>query len=211
MGINISHDIDKSLNLSFNEYEMKMRDYAIENSVPIITDEGLRFLEDTIKKYNVKTILEIGTAIGYSAERISRANDVCVYTIERVDSMYNEALKNIKALGLSDKIHVIFKDALEAYPDVENVMFDALFIDAAKGQYKHFFELYEKNLKKGGIVICDNMSFHGFLDKDPSEMSRSLRGLVRKLRDFHDFLNNNPNYDTTYYEIGDGMSISIKK
>jgi len=211
MGINISHDIDKSLNLSFNEYEMKMRDYAIENSVPIITDEGLRFLEDTIKKYNVKTILEIGTAIGYSAERISRANDVCVYTIERVDSMYNEALKNIKALGLSDKIHVIFKDALEAYPDVENVMFDALFIDAAKGQYKHFFELYEKNLKKGGIVICDNMSFHGFLDKDPSEMSRSLRGLVRKLRDFHDFLNNNTNYDTTYYEIGDGMSISIKK
>ncbi|MCR5705252.1 MAG: O-methyltransferase [Acholeplasmatales bacterium] len=211
MGINISHDIDKSLNLSFNEYEMKMRDYAIENSVPIITDEGLRFLEDTIKKYNVKTILEIGTAIGYSAERISRANDVCVYTIERVDSMYNEALKNIKALGLSDKIHVIFKDALEAYPDVENVMFDALFIDAAKGQYKHFFELYEKNLKKGGIVICDNMSFHGFLDKDPSLMSRSLRGLVRKLRDFHDFLNNNPNYDTTYYEIGDGMSISIKK
>ena len=211
MGINISHDIDKSLNLSFNEYEMQMRDYAIENSVPIITDEGLKFLEDTIKKYNIKTILEIGTAIGYSAERISRANDTIVYTIERVDSMYNEASKNIKALGLDNKVHIIFKDALMAYDDVKDIKFDALFIDAAKGQYKHFFELYEPNLKKGGIVICDNMSFHGFLDKDPKEMSRSLRGLVRKLKDFHDFLTNNNNYDTTYYEIGDGMSISIKK
>ena len=123
MGINISHDIDKSLNLSFNEYEMQMRDYAIENSVPIITDEGLKFLEDTIKKYNIKTILEIGTAIGYSAERISRANDTIVYTIERVDSMYNEASKNIKALGLDNKVHIIFKDALMAYDDVKDIKF----------------------------------------------------------------------------------------
>lgn len=211
MGINISYEIDSNLNLSFNEHELKMRDYAIKNNVPIITDEGLKFLEDTIKKYNITTILEIGTAIGYSAERIARANNTIVYTIEREISMYNEATKNIEALDLKNNVHIIFKDALLAYEDVKDIKFDAIFIDAAKGQYKKFFQIYEPNLKKGGIVICDNMSFHGFLDKDPSEMSRSLRGLVRKLKDFHDYLKTTENYTTEFYELGDGMSISIKK
>lgn len=211
MGINISTNIDPKLGLLFNQYELEMRDFAIKNEVPIITDAGLKFLEDTIKKYNVKTLLEIGTAIGYSSERISKANDTEVYTIERDLEMYKEAEKNISNLGLNDKVHIIFKDALEAYDDVKDIEFDALFIDAAKGQYKHFFELYEKNIKKGGIIICDNMDFHGFLDKDPSSMSRSLRGLVRKLKNFHEFLNTNPNYITKYFDIGDGMSISIKK
>lgn len=210
MGINISKNIDKSLNLSFDEYEIKMRDYAIQHSVPIISDEGLRFLEDTIKKYNIKTLLEVGTAIGYSAERISKANNTTVYTIERDINMFEEASKNIKALGL-DKVYLIFNDALEAYEDIKEIEFDAIFIDAAKGQYKKFFEIYTKNLKKGGIVICDNMSFHGLLEKDTSTMSRSLRGLVRKLKDFHSFLDENTSYDTTFFEIGDGMTISIKK
>ncbi len=211
MGINISTNIDPNLGLEFDSYELQMREYAIKNEVPIITDAGLKFLEETIKKYNIKSLLEIGTAIGYSAERISRANDTLVYTIERSEEMYTEAQKNISNLGLNDKVHIVFKDALYAYDDIKDIKFDALFIDAAKGQYKHFFELYEQNLKSGGIVICDNMDFHGFLDKDPSTMSRSLRGLVRKLKNFHDFLNNNLNYETKYYNIGDGMSISIKK
>ncbi len=210
MGINISKEIDQSLGLKFSDYELKMRDYAIKNEVPIITDEGLKFLEDTIKKYNVKTILEIGSAIGYSAERMSYANDAVVYTIERDEVMYNEASKNIISLGLENKVKIIFKDALEAYPLVSDIKFDMIFIDAAKGQYKKFFEIYEKNLKVGGIIVCDNMNFHGFTDQNTKNMSRSLRGLVRKLNDFHDFLNLNKCFETSFYDIGDGMSISKK-
>ncbi len=210
MGINISSEIDPKLGLSFNDYELKMREYAIAHEVPIITDEGLKFLEETIKKYNVKTILEIGSAIGYSAERMAKCNDAVVYSIERDSLMFEEASKNIKELGLENNIKLIFKDALDAYPLISDIKFDLIFIDAAKGQYKRFFEIYEKNLNIGGIIVCDNMNFHGFTDKNLDGMSRSLRGLVRKLNDFHDFLKTNNNYETEFYDIGDGMSISKK-
>lgn len=116
---------------------LEIKQYAKENNVPIITDEGIAFLLEQIKQYKVKEVLEIGTAIAYSSSLMALAG-VSVTTIERDLNMYNQALININDLGLNDKIKVIFKDALEAYSLVEDKKYDLIFIDAAKAQYEKF-------------------------------------------------------------------------
>lgn len=200
-------------NLEFSKFELSLKEYAKNNNVPIIIDEGLSFLEAIIKIKRPRKILEIGTAIGYSAIRMNKACGSAIYTIERNEKMYDLANSNIKALGLENEIHIIFKDALEAFDDVKDNEFDLIFIDAAKAQYTKFFDLYTPLLSKNGVVVCDNMLFHGLLeDKDNYQnQSRSVRGLIRKLEGFHSFLLDNKDYDTAIYDIGDGMAVSIKK
>ena len=200
------------LNLSFNEFDESLREYAKAYNVPIIKDGGLALLEQTIMLKRPKKILEIGTAIGYSAIRMNRLLGTEIYTIERNIDMYNEASKNVKAINKENEIHIIFKDALEAFEDVKNQEFDLIFIDAAKAQYMKFFNLYTPLLKEGGVVFCDNMLFHGLVldDANYDNLSRSVRGLARKLKAFHDELLNNKEYKTSIFDIGDGVSISVK-
>jgi len=196
--------------LKFDDYLISMRKYAIENNVPIIKDDGLIFLKQIIKLSNAKEILEVGTAIGYSAINMASLN-AHITTIERDEKMYNMAIENINNTNNKENIDVIFGDALEVYDKIKNKNFDLIFIDAAKGQYKKFFELYTPLLNKNGIVVCDNMTFHNLLDADTSNMSRSLRGLVNKLKMFTDYLLDNDDFETSIYNIGDGIAISIKK
>ena len=205
-------DADNLLNLSFNEFDLSLREYANLNNVPIIKDAGLAMLEQTIMLNRPLRILEIGTAIGYSAIRMNRLIDSEIYTIERNEKMYNEATKNIKAINKENKIHIIYKDALEAFDDVKDLEFDMIFIDAAKAQYVKFFNLYTPLLKKGGVVFCDNMLFHGLVldEANYDNLSRSVRGLARKLKAFHDELLSNESYKTSIFDIGDGISISVK-
>ncbi len=198
-------------NYSFSSYEEQMRSYASLNGVPIIKDEGLYFLIENIKKYNVKNILEIGTAIGYSASIMVKCNNAKVTTIERDPKMYNEAIKNIKNQNLTNKIRVVYADALEAYPMVSDQKYDLIFIDAAKGQYQKFFQMYSRLLNNNGIIICDNMDFHDLVFKDVSTLTRGARGIVTKLKRFKNFLDTNDDFVTTYYHIGDGMTISYPK
>ena len=197
------------LNLKFNDYLESMRQYAREFSVPIIQDEGLAFLKAIVKLYKPKRILEVGCAIGYSSSMMSLYSGAEVYTIERDPKMYEQDLKNVKALGLEDKIHIIFKDALEIDNELNGLTFDMLFIDAAKGQYTKFFEKFTPYLNDKGIVVTDNMLFHGLLDAKIE--NRNLRQLVGKLKKYHEFLLNNQDYDTSIYNLGDGMALSIKK
>lgn len=181
-----------------------LKEFAIKNDVPIINDEGLAFLLELITKYNVKHILEIGTAIGYSA--INMANlDTKIITVERDYFMYNEALKNIKEADLEENIQVLYADALE----VEiNHTFDLIFIDAAKAQYQKFFEKFKFNLNPQGIIVCDNLNFHNL---DINEVSRGTRQLLKKIQKFKDFLKENEEFDTSIYDIGDGISVSKRR
>ena len=201
------------LNLKFDDFDLKLKDYAKENNVPIIFDEGLAFLETIIRLYKPKRILEIGTAIGYSAIRMHKVCNSYITTIERNEKMYNEAVRNINESGFNEYINVIYKDALEAFDNVKGLTFDMIFIDAAKAQYTKFFDLYTPLLSKGGIVVCDNMFFHGLVENSEEYMNqtRSVRGLIRKLANFHKVLLENENYDTSIFEIGDGMAVSVKK
>ena len=198
--------------LQFDEKLIEIRKYALENRVPIIKDKGMIFLKELIALKKPVNVLEIGTAIGYSAIMMAKDSNCNIYTIERDEKMYNEALKNVNEYKLNDQINIIYKDALEAFDDVKDIKFDLIFIDAAKAQYKKFFEIYTKLLNDNGMVVCDNMLFHGLVnDSNYENMSRSLRGLVRKLKDFHEYLLNNESYDSAIYDIGDGMAVSILK
>lgn len=191
-----------------NENVIKqIKDYADINNVPIITDEGLDYLTNYIRENNVKRILEVGAAIGYSAIMMCGVDkDITVTTIERDEKRYLEAIKNIKKLELEDRINLIYKDALEVELNDE---YDLIFIDAAKAQNQKFFERYEKNLKKDGTIITDNMKFHGLVDTDPKKIeSRNLRQLVRKVKDYKVFLENNKSFNTEFLDIGDGLAIS---
>ena len=201
------------LNLKFDEFDLKLKDFAKENDVPIIFDEGLAFLETIIRLYKPKRILEIGTAIAYSAIRMHKVCGSYVTTIERNEKMYNQACLNVKERGFDEYINCIYKDASEAFEDVKDQTFDMIFIDAAKAQYTKFFDLYTPLLSKGGIVVCDNMLFHGLVENSEEYMNqtRAVRGLIRKLANFHKVLLENEDYDTSIFEIGDGMAVSVKK
>lgn len=210
MSINLETDVlQKMYNLSFDESICEMRDYAKENNVPIIQDEGLAFLLTLIKIKQPKKILEIGTAIGYSASLMALNSQASIFTIERNEHMFLQAKKNISSLKLDNRINIIFKDALEAFDNVKNEKFDIIFIDAAKAQYINFFNLYSPLLNNDGIIITDNMLFHGVTME--SAKSRAVRGLVRKLNNYTSFLLEHEQYHTSIFNIGDGMAVSIKK
>ena len=188
----------------------EMKEYAESENVPIMMDEGINFLTNFILKKHVKSVLEIGTAIGYSAIQIALVDpNVVVTTIERDEVRYLEALKNVKAFGLEDRITLIYNDAFDVSLSDK---FDMIFIDAAKAQNKKLFEMFEKNLKKNGFIITDNLKFHGLVSKKEEEIkSRNLRGLVRKIKDYIEFLKTNTKYETEFFDVGDGISVSTKK
>ncbi len=194
-----------------NVYETikEIREYAEKNNVPIMMDDGIKYLINYINKNQVKSVLEIGTAIGYSAIMMALSNkDLFITTIERDEKRYLEALKNIKKLNLENRITLVFNDALDAnIPE----KFDLIFIDAAKAQSIKFFEKFEKNLNPDGTIITDNIKFHGLVDKKEEEIeSRNLRALVRKVKNYIEFLRTNEHYKTEFLDIGDGLSVSKK-
>ena len=210
------NDNEPTNKLTFSDFDLELREYAIKNNVPIIQDDGLAMLETVIRIKRPKKILEIGCAIGYSAMRMSRVIGSEVYTIERNIDMYNEAIKNVSLAGLEDKIHIYYKDALEAFDLVKDNTFDLIFIDAAKAQYMKFFNLYTPLLSSHGVVVCDNMEFHGLVEvldneEEYKSYSRAVRGIIRKMARFHDELLAKEDFDTTLFEVGDGIAISIKK
>ncbi len=184
----------------------KIKTYAKNNHVPIMQDSGIEYILEYIKNNNVKKILEIGSAIGYSAIRFASINnDIEVTTIERDNNMYKEAVKNIKDNNLEDRINIIHGDALETNIDGK---YDLIFIDAAKSQYIKFFEKYKINLDKNGVIITDNLSFHGLVEDDSKTHNRNTLQLVKKIRKYIEFLKSNEEFDTEFLKIGDGISIS---
>ena len=186
----------------------QIKDYAELNNVPIMMDESINFIMKYIKDNHVKNILEIGTAIGYSAIMMSSVDsDIFITTIERDEKRYLEALKNIKKLKLEDRIQLIYHDALDV--KLEDT-YDLIIIDAAKAQNQKFFQRFEKNLAPHGTIITDNMQFHGLVDQENENIkSRNLRQLVRKVKDYKILLEN-IRYETKFYNIGDGLAISRK-
>lgn len=170
--------------------------------------DGIQFLTNFIKDNNIKNILEIGTAIGYSAIKMALVdNNINIVSIERDEDRYNKAVKNVKKFKLNDRIRLIKDDAF----NVElNDKFDLIFIDAAKAQSIKFFNKFEKNLNKNKYIITDNLKFHGLVESDEI-LSKNLRQLVKKIKDYIQFLKENNNYETTFYDIGDGISVSKKR
>ena len=183
--------------------------YAKEHGVPIMLKDGIEYLCNYIKDNSIKSILEIGTAIGYSAICMALVDeDVYITSIERDKERYELALENIRKFGLEKRIKVIFGDAMDVMVDGE---YDLIFIDASKGHSIDFFEKYKRNLVNNGVIITDNLSFHGLVEDDSLAVTKNQKGLVKRIRNFLDFLDNNEEFITEYVSVGDKISISFRK
>jgi predicted O-methyltransferase YrrM len=192
------------------ELIVEMETYAKEKNVPIIEKDSIAFIMKYIKANNIKNILEIGSAIGYSAILMASSNqETKVTTIERDEERYMECLKNVKKSGLEKKINVVFQDALDV--NLSDVSYDLIFIDAAKGQYTKFFEKFKYFLAPNGVIITDNLKFHGYVGKSEKIESKNLRSLVEKIESYITFLKENEEFETEFYDLGDGISVSKRK
>lgn len=186
----------------------KIEEYAKENKVPIMQKDGIEYLCDFIKKHNIKKILEVGSAIGYSAIKMALVNnDIYVTTIEKDKTRYDIAVQNINNFSLNKRIKILNEDALNSNI---NDQFDMIFIDASKGNNINFFNKYKNNLKEGGIIITDNLSFHGLVEDESLIKTKNQRGIVRKIKTYLDFLEDNQEFNTSFVDVGDKISISVK-
>ena len=187
----------------------QIRQKAILNHIPIIMDETLQEVGKILQELNPKTILEIGTAVGYSAIRFSKylSEDGYIDTIERDSERVKEAKQNVANLNLENKIHIFEGDALEILPKL-NGPYDVVFIDAAKGKYPIFLNEALRMLRNNGIILADNVLYKGYVMSDYNKHKQ--RTAVRGLREFLKNLQENKNLSTEILETGDGLAISRK-
>lgn len=190
----------------------EMEEYARLNGVPIMEPAGIETTLQLLRIQQPETILEVGTAIGYSALRMAIAlPQTKIVTLERDEERLKLAVDYIKRADMQQRIIQISGDALELEEEVAgHAPFDAIFIDAAKGQYKRFFEIYSRYLKPGGLIITDNVLFKGLVYNQEAD-SRRLRSLVKKIDEFNRWLAANKEYDTVILPIGDGIAVSKKR
>lgn len=215
----------KLMNDTINEYLVnltprrdelfsKMEKYALEHHVPIMDIIGIEALLQLLRIHNPSSILEIGSAIGYSALRMSDTlPDASIVTLERNQDRIAAARSFIKEANKEQCITLIEGDALELASEAEkHGPYDLIFIDAAKGQYVRFFERYEPLLAPEGIIISDNVLYKGqVVIPEETIAHRRGRALVRKIKHFNSWIMEHPDYHTVILPIGDGMAISKKK
>lgn len=184
----------------------ELEEYAKINYVPIIRGANIEYLETLIRDNKLFNILELGSAIGYSAIRMALVDSkVHVTTIERDEKMYLEAKKNIEEFKLNNQITLIFDDIFNVET---NDKYDLIFIDAAKAQYTKFFNKFKGNLSDNGYIISDNIEL---LDLQKLTNSKKSKRLVEKMGEYKEFLSSLDDYETEFLNIGDGFAITKKK
>lgn len=194
----------------FHDFFDELRKYAEENNVPIIKRDSLVLIQALLNMIDAKSMLEIGTAIGYSAlSFVCSKDDLHVDTIERNEEMYKLAINNIKKINKEENINVIFKDALEVENDCLQ-KYDVIFIDAAKAQYQKFFDKYSPLLNDNGIILTDNIIFHGCVEEQEN-LSKNVRSMVKKIDNFNHYLNTLDDFVTYYIDSGDGLAVTMRK
>lgn len=189
----------------------QMEQYASEMNVPIMDRYSMETVLQILRIHRPKTILEIGSAIGYSALRMADATGAKIVTIERDEERFAQAKQNITCDHKEDQIVLIKGDALEIVTQVRAYApFDCIFIDAAKGQYQKFFELYTPFSNDHCLIITDNVLFKGYVYRNAGENKR-LQKLGNKIDRYNDWLVHHPRYQTIILPVGDGIAISVKK
>ena len=180
---------------------------ALQRHIPIIMDDTLEAIYKTIGKNKLNNILEIGTAVGYSAICFTKilSENGKIDTIERDEEKIKEAKENLKNMNLEEVIHIYEGDAVEILPTL-NKKYDMVFIDAAKGKYPVFLKEALRLLKKDGIIFADNILYKGYVMSDYNKHKQ--RTAVRNLREYIKEVTENPNLETQILEVGDGLAIT---
>ena len=183
---------------------------VLEEHIPIIMDDTLEVIGSILEKNRPNKILEIGTAVGYSAICFSKylAENGRIDTIERDEERIKEAKINIKDMGLEEKIRIFEGDAVEILPTL-NEKYDMVFIDAAKGKYPFFLKEALRMLSKDGLIFADNILYKGYVMSDYNKHKQ--RTAVRNLREYIKEVTENENLETEILEVGDGLAISKLK
>lgn len=186
--------------MKFNDLISDMERFAKKENVPIMRKESLDYLISFIKQHDIKSVLEVGTAIGYSTILIKEVvNNIT--SIERDEERYNIAVKNVELSNLNN-ITLIKADALDI---TITDKFDLIFIDAAKGKNKEFLDKFKSNLNENGYIIIDNMDFHGLVGKSMTIEKRRLRSLVKKIENFIKYMEEQTEFKVTKIDKGDGL------
>ena len=185
----------------------KIKQKALEEHIPIIMDETLEVIEKYLSKNKPNRILEIGTAVGYSAICFTEflAENGVIDTIEREADRVEEAKKNIKLAEVENKINIYQGDAVEILPTL-NQQYDVVFIDAAKGKYPFFLKEALRMINKNGIIFADNILYKGYVMSDYNKHKQ--RTAVRNLREYIKEVSENPDLETEILEVGDGLAVS---
>ncbi|MDC3413298.1 O-methyltransferase [Aquibacillus sp. 3ASR75-11] len=194
------------------DWMKQIESQAKNEQIPIMEPLGLDFLKQIIRLKQPKKILEIGTAIGYSALQMLDASPTStIVTIERDVKRYKQAMHNITSLDKQKHIEILLGDAFAMEQEAEKRgPYDLLFIDAAKGQYQRFFETFHAFVRSNGVIISDNVLFRGLVVKEESSNKR-LQQIAAKIRDYNEWLVNHSGYSTTIIPVGDGVAVSVKK
>ena len=185
----------------------KIKEKALEEHIPIIMDDTLEVVDKILKETKPKKILEIGTAVGYSAMCFSKylQEDGIIDTIERDKERIVEAKVNIGKVGVAEKINILEGDAVEILPTLTG-KYDMIFIDAAKGKYPFFLKEALRMLEKDGVILADNILYKGYVMSDYNKHKQ--RTAVRNLREYIHEVTEDPNLETEILEVGDGLAIS---
>jgi caffeoyl-CoA O-methyltransferase len=184
---------------------------AKEEKIPILQAESVQFLRLLLKIINPLSILEIGTAIGYSTLHMAEAAaNARIITLEIDPERARRARLHFSQAKVADRVEVIEGDALETIPRLKQ-SFDFVFLDAAKGKYADFFDLVFPLLAPGGVLLADNVLFRGMVALDDDEIDKKYKNMVRKLKKFNRLLVTHPQLDTSFVPVGDGLAISRKR
>ena len=207
MNINYNHIVDYLNNIYIDEDFIELRNYGIENNIPIMKLETKEFLKTLVLISKPKNILEIGTAIGYSSLLFSKYSNANITTIEKSKEISEIAKANFSKYN--KKINLINMDAKKALNNF-NQGFDFVFIDANKSQYEYYFNKSLELLNKNGLIVCDNILFRGEITNDNIVNKRHIT-IVKKLRKFLSYITNLDDYVTSIIPIGDGISLSTRR
>lgn len=191
----------------------ELREYAEENSIPIVEPETARFILTLARIVRPVRVLEIGTAIGYSSILLSQglAENGCIITLEYNHDMADTARANISKAGLTDKISVVEEDAKDYVARISgDEKFDYIFLDGPKAHYIYMLDDCVRLLRPGGILVSDNVLYKGMTAEDSLVIRRKIT-IVKRLRKYIDALTQHPALETSVIPLGDGVALSVKK
>ena len=207
MNINYNHIVDYLNNIYIDEDFIELRNYGIENNIPIMKLETKEFLKSLVLISKPKNVLEIGTAIGYSSLLFSKYSNANITTIEKSKEISEIAKANFSKYNKN--INLINMDAKKALNNF-NQGFDFVFIDANKSQYEYYFNESLKLLNENGLIVCDNILFRGEITNDDLINRRHIT-MVKNLRKFLSYITNLDDYVTSIIPIGDGISLTTRR